>query len=111
MRFFTNIRDQLRATYSRLTTALGETVSEDDLDRLAVSFWAQEETHEYHLGCPDFRDRPALVFGVEGLNALCATDRRTALRLLEMAVAEIKATHPQPTDFAERFDSVAGDAR
>ncbi|OBF42833.1 hypothetical protein A5719_10340 [Mycolicibacterium peregrinum] len=104
MRLSSNIADQLRATYSRLATTFGEVMPEEELAQSVADFWAQEDSHHYRLGCPDYRDRPALVFGVTALVALCATNRRTAVRLLEMALAEIKTNHPDPTDFAERFD-------
>jgi hypothetical protein len=110
MRINSRIVEQLRAAYRRVIAAAGWS-PQPDVDALVASFWEQEEAHHDHLGCPDFRDRPALVLGVEGLHALCATDRRTALRLLEMAVTEIKATHPKPLDFHERVALLSRGAR
>lgn len=103
MRLYHQVSDQLCAAYRRLMQAIGATLTDPEAQELSRRFWAQEQDCRFDIGCPDFADRPALVFGVEGLRALCGTDHRTALTLLRLAVAEIESTHLTPTDFADAF--------
>lgn len=51
---------------------------------------AEEDGQDYSLGCPDFNDRPALIFVVEAARCLNGMDHHRAARLLRMALGEIE---------------------
>lgn len=59
----------------------------------AARWLAEEDTQDYSLGCPDFSDRPALIFTVEAARCLNGMDHRRAARLLRMALTEIEKEH------------------
>ena len=67
------------------------TVPERELDldaeatEYAMSWLAEEHGLDYSLGCPDWHDRPALIFAVEAARAICGGNRVLARRLLAMA--------------------------
>lgn len=65
-----------------------------DLNAEALTYAAdwlkEEERMDYFLGCPDYLDRPALIFIVEAARALNGVDHGLAARLLRLALAEIE---------------------
>lgn len=73
------------------------TVAEKDLDlereatKYTAGFIAEEDTNTYHLGCPNYSQRTAFIFALEGARACCSADPELALRLLRMAVADLEA--------------------
>lgn len=68
-------------------------LAELDLAAEARSYtlnWLREENDlTYFAGCPDFPDRPALIFIIEAARALCGCERELASRLLRMAADEL----------------------
>lgn len=62
-----------------------------EAQRYAVNWWRQEEQQNYPIGCPDFSDRPALIFTVEAARAICGVNRELAISLLELALTDLKA--------------------
>jgi hypothetical protein len=103
MRMTPEMRDQLRSAYAKLTSR-GIYPGMPDADSFAQWFWDQENELRFDIGCPDFSDRRALVYGWLGLQRLCGVERKTAVRLLRMAIAEIEAAHPAGlTDFSEIY--------
>lgn len=59
------------------------------------SWWAEEEAQDYPIGCPSYRDRPALIWTVEAARLICGgyptNSRRAAARLLRMAADDLEA--------------------
>jgi hypothetical protein len=55
-------------------------------------WWDEEDAHKFHVGCCDFRTRPAVIFSIEAIRNLNAGVNGTAcgLKLLEMAVQQLK---------------------
>lgn len=91
-----------RDIYEQLALAIqrfpGRKRTRKELRDFIGDWWEQEEACQYHIGCPDFTDRPALLYAVCGLRELCGVNRRTALHFLRMAVADLEARHPNPID-------------
>lgn len=53
--------------------------------------WIEEENSRiYDIGCPDYSWRPALIMCVEAARACCASDSDLAMRLLELAIDEVR---------------------
>lgn len=73
------------------------TVPIEDLDldkeamRYAHRWWTEEDQQDYRIGCPDFSDRPALIFTIEAARAICGVNRELAINLLELALTDLKA--------------------
>ena len=57
----------------------------------AEQWWEEEESLSYYIGCPDWSDRPALIFTVEAARLICGMQHTAAIKLLKMAVAELEA--------------------
>jgi hypothetical protein len=53
-------------------------------------WWAEEDSGSYRLGCPDHRDRSALIFIVEAARSLNGVNRELAADLLRMALADLQ---------------------
>ena len=83
------VREQLRGAYEAMTAA-GIYPGMPTADSFAESFYTDEETHTFNVGCCDFNDRPALVYAVTALRLLCAVEHQAAAELLELALAEIR---------------------
>ncbi len=83
------VREQLRTAYDAMTAA-GIDPGMPTADSFAETFYADEETHAFNVGCCDFADRPALVYAVTALRLLCAVEHQAAAELLELALAEIR---------------------
>jgi hypothetical protein len=76
------------------------TVDEAELDlvaealRFADEWWRQEEDQNYWIGCPDWRDRPALIYAVSAANVICGGPfhhgYNNAAALLRLALEEIE---------------------
>ncbi|TXH21480.1 MAG: hypothetical protein E6R06_19695 [Mycobacterium sp.] len=84
------VYSQLIDAYGQVAGAFGEDVEPSDAAAFARRFWKWEDDQFFDIGCPDFGDRPALVFGVIGLQALCGVERDDAIMLLQMAIDAIK---------------------
>jgi hypothetical protein len=58
----------------------------------AEEFYAEEDTDTFFVGCSDFETNQAFVWTIEAARCLAAGafGKPTALKLLEMAIAEIK---------------------
>jgi hypothetical protein len=65
-----------------------------DLDKEASEYarrwWAQEDECEFRVGCCNYPTRAATIFAVEAARLMCSADDAAALRLLQMAVAEVE---------------------
>jgi hypothetical protein len=64
----------------------------------AMQFDAEEDGHEgFHIGCSDFRTNRAFIWTIEAARVLASGDdgNATALRLLKMAVADIKRSEKE----------------
>lgn len=105
----------IREIYDQLETALqrfpGRKRSAKETHEFIKDWWEQEEARRYNIGCPDFTDRPALLYAVCGLRELCGVNRRTALHFLRMAVTELETNHPHPKDLAEVIYDDVNEAR
>ncbi|QPS33993.1 hypothetical protein [Brevibacterium casei] len=99
--------DQIAETYQRMTELGYHASIEGDIDDGSVSpalldparevidyitaWLPDEEKMSYWAGCPDFEDRPALIFIVEAARLLNGQDHAKAARLLKAATADIES--------------------
>jgi hypothetical protein len=111
MKITPEICAQLRSAYHTAAPVSSRAAESRDADEFAAWWWEQELACQYHLGCPSFSDRPALLYAVLGCKHLCGVDHKSALRMLRMAIAEIEAAHPNPLDFGDRIDAASGGAQ
>ncbi len=79
---------QIDATYRRIMDRDHQT----DMVRAASKWWTEEDRRSFNIGCPNWSDRPALIFLVEAGRSLCGMERAQAARLLRLALAEIEST-------------------
>jgi hypothetical protein len=74
---------------------LGNITGPGNLTREAAhygqTFAADEAEMVWHLGCPDHRDRAALVFIVEAARTMNGMAHEVTADLLRMALAEVEA--------------------
>lgn len=82
---------QLKKTYAELSRAVRNR-PEGSVEQFIKSWWMEEQSagDEFWLGCPNWRDRPAMVFLVYAIRYLCGTHHSEAIRLAKMAVKELK---------------------
>src|SRR5580698_9263389 len=68
----------------------------DEAASYARRFVAEEDTRSFRIGVSDYTSNRALVFTIEAARQLCggALGINHALKLLEMAVAEVRAQLP-----------------
>lgn len=68
-------------------------VSDDEATAYSKRFIEEENTRCFHIGVSNFRTNRAFVYAIEAARLLCGGFRSEsqALRLLEMAVAEVRA--------------------
>lgn len=68
----------------------------DEAASYARRFVSEEDTLHFRIGVSDYTSNRALVFTIEAARQLCggALGINCALKLLEMAVAEVKAQLP-----------------
>jgi len=85
-----DIRTQLRGAYRAMTRRHIDPGAPDS-DTFAEWFWREEQTDTFAVGCCDYHDRPAMAYIVTALRHLCAVERHTTIRLLELAIADLKA--------------------
>ncbi len=59
----------------------------------ALAFDAEEDTRQFHIGCSNFTTNRAFVWSIEAARQLAAggDGDQPALKLLEMATAEVRA--------------------
>lgn len=99
-----SVEERIREAYIEMATQAhyraeaGEgATDDDDLDdeaaRYATRFIAEEQTADFHIGVSDYTTNRALVYSIEAARQLCcgALGANHALKLLEMAVAEVSA--------------------
>jgi hypothetical protein len=69
-----------------------ETGLQDEAASYAERFVAEEQTTSFHIGVSDYTTNRALVYTIEAARLLCcgALGVDHALKLLEMAVAEVE---------------------
>jgi hypothetical protein len=67
-------------------------LSDDEATAYAQQFIEEENTRRFHIGVSNFRTNRAFVYAIEAARLLCGGIRSEphALRLLEMAVAEVR---------------------
>jgi hypothetical protein len=53
-------------------------------------FVAQEDTHSFWVGCTNFETNRATIYAIEAARCLCGGADDVALRLLQMAIDEIR---------------------
>lgn len=89
----TEIRDQLSKIYWSMPDVMwpfGWRTPEE----FSTAWWAEEDKGIYHIGCPGFSDRAAMVKLVYAARCLAAVDLRTAIILtrdaLELMEAEVE---------------------
>lgn len=57
--------------------------------RYGQRFAEEEETHQFHVGCPDGHDAAALMFIIEAARQMCGCQQDLAVQLLRMAADDI----------------------
>ncbi|WP_453985156.1 hypothetical protein [Brevibacterium casei] len=99
--------DQIAETYQRMT-ALGYHASieggigdgsvdpallalEREVADYITAWLPDEEKMSYWAGCPDFNDRPALIFIVEAARQLNGQSHAMTVDLLKAAIADIES--------------------
>lgn len=103
-------REQIEAAYRRMSRearyrpaapsdGLGNITGPLHLGREASAYaqdwWDVEaEGTVYDLGCPDWGDRAAFIFTVEGARLICGVERKVAATLLRMAADALDARQP-----------------
>jgi hypothetical protein len=55
----------------------------------AFSWWAEEDSLRFFIGCCTFETCPATVYAIEAARAMCGADARLARRLLQLAIDEL----------------------
>jgi hypothetical protein len=63
---------------------------DDEIRRYSEGWKAEERRHEFAIGVGNFPTVPAMVFAIEAARCMCGVDDGTALRLLKLAVDELK---------------------
>jgi hypothetical protein len=99
-----SVEDRIREAYIEMArqanyrpeAAVGSSAGSDVRDEAvsyAKRFISEEQTTEFHIGVSDYTTNRALVYTIEAARLLCGgmlgVDH--ALKLLEMAVAEVRA--------------------
>jgi hypothetical protein len=84
---------QLKKIHAQLSRVVGKH-PEGSVEQFIKSWWIEEQSAgcEFWLGCPDWRDRPAMIFLAYAIRCLCGMHHSEAIRLAEMAVKELKRT-------------------
>jgi hypothetical protein len=82
-------RTQYRRAYNTMTQH-GINPGTPDANNFADWFWAEEQTNTFDVGCCDFTDRPAMTYIVTALRHLCGVERHAAIKLLELALTDLK---------------------
>lgn len=108
MTLYRNTALQIMETYARLadearyrpaapSDGFGNiTVPREELDLVqeqwdyAQAWHGEEDSLQYHVGSPNFSERPALIFLIEAARNLCGMDYALARTLLRMALAELE---------------------
>jgi hypothetical protein len=63
----------------------------------ARAWWRDEDNGRFHIGCPCFETRPAMVYAVEAARALCGVDNDLARRLLQLAIDDLDGQEAVPS--------------
>ena len=74
--------------------ALGDReILKQEASKYAAAFRKEDDAREFYIGCSNFDTNRALVYVIEAARQLCGGNagNATALRLLKMAIDEIKA--------------------
>lgn len=77
--------------FGNITVPIRELDIDQEVIDYAIAFRREEDSDDYFLGCPDFGDRPALIFTVEAARLLNGQDHAKAARLLKAATADIES--------------------
>jgi hypothetical protein len=100
----TDVQDQIEDAYRQMakdalyrpaapSDGMGNISSQGDLDQeardYAARYWADEKQQKFWVGCPNFPDRPALIWIIEAARVLNGGDPARARKLLEMADAAL----------------------
>lgn len=75
-----------------ITAPLAELDLAAEARAYAVTWWREEKSQDFAIGCPSYEDRPGLVLVVEAARLLCGVERQGAAQLLRMALADLEAT-------------------
>lgn len=100
------VYEQLITVYRRIGRLCPVTRNEGTPAKRVADYWRQEEDFgKYDLGYPDFPDRPAMVYALEAFHQLNgglgsgdqrSPHRRAAIKLLNLALAEIEGRQRPP---------------
>jgi hypothetical protein len=78
--------------FGHITMPLAELDLDAEALAYAQSWWRDEERQEFYIGCCNGSTRSATVFAIEAARQMCggSDGDATALRLLELAVRELR---------------------
>jgi hypothetical protein len=62
----------------------------DEAIAYAIKFYEEEDTHQFHIGVSDYETNRAFMWTIEAARMLAGGLDDVALKLLEMAVAEVR---------------------
>lgn len=88
MRNNADLHEQIAQTYERIERDARYRPN-DDVGRSVRTWSGEEEEQLFEIGCPDFADRPALIYMVEAARLLCGMEYAAARKLLALAAQEI----------------------
>lgn len=72
--------------FGNITVPAAELDLDAECEAYARRWHEEEDAGEFHIGCCDFRTRPATVYAVEAARNLCGCSNDVARRLLQMAI-------------------------
>ena len=98
------IKNQIANSYKQVVDVMrvANRLSTTDLTALADQWWKEEDARQFHIGCPNHGDRPALILMIEAARQVCGLDIPTARRLLYAALAHLAISNTVTMDEALR---------
>lgn len=66
-----------------------------EAEEFAAAFIKEEKTMQFHIGTSNWRGNRALVYTIQAAKELCGGRDDLVIRLLTMAIEEVKANPPQ----------------
>lgn len=87
-------QEQIHQTFVRMVAEANynptEILEEESTTQYVDGWMKMEDEQNYAIGCPDWSARPALIFVVEAAANVCGMNYSTAIKLLQMGIAELE---------------------
>jgi hypothetical protein len=65
---------------------------EDEATKYAIAFSHEEDGRDFNIGCSNFETNRAFIWTIEAARVLAGGDNDTALKLLKLAMDDVKST-------------------